>query len=76
MAAAYVRVYINGEELRTCGGNRSDVRAVKNLYDNMSYQALIAKHPNLAEHIDGACTITTFYYITNHGLRSRYSHTV
>ena len=76
MAAAYVKVFINDEELRTCGGNRSDVRDVKRMYDNMSYQSLISRHPHLAEHIDGTCTITTMYFITNHGFRSRYSHTV
>ena len=76
MAAAYVTVCINGEELRTYGGNRSDVRAMKLLYDNMTYQQLISKHPNLAEHIDGPCTINTAYYITNSGLRSWNSHTV
>lgn len=76
MAAAYVTVCINDEELRTYGGNRSDVRAMKRLYDNMTYQQLISKHPNLVEYIDGPCTISTSYYITNSGLRSRHSHTV
>ena len=76
MAAAYVKIYINGEELRTYGGNRSDVRAMKQMYDNMTYQQLVSKHPNLEEHIDGACTISTTLYITNHGCRSRCSHTV
>ena len=76
MAAAYVTVCINGEELRTYGGNRSDVRAMKQRYDNMTYQQLISQHPNLAEHIDGSCTISTAYYITNSGLRSWHNHTV
>ena len=76
MAAAYVTICINGEELRTYGGNRGDVRDMQKLYDNMSYQQLISKHPHLVEHIDGACTISTAYYITNHGCRSRHSHRV
>lgn len=76
MAAAYVTVCVNGEELRTYGGNRSDVRQMKQMYDNMTYQQLISKHPNLAEHINGRCTISTAYYITNSGLRSWHNHTV
>lgn len=49
MAAAYVRVYCNGtsedDRVRTCGGNRSEVRRVASVYRNMSKEAFLKRHP-------------------------------
>lgn len=48
MAAAYVRVYMNGCHVRTYGGNKSDVRWMEQRYKNMTREEFMNNHPALA----------------------------
>ena len=47
MAAAYIRVFVDGKRLRTFGGNKSDVRREKQWYETASYEQILRAHPRL-----------------------------
>ncbi|MBE7114450.1 hypothetical protein FT641_18475 [Bacillus paranthracis] len=49
MAAASVKVIVDGVVLRTHGGNRSWVRDMYNEYLNMTYAEFIKVHPSVTE---------------------------
>lgn len=49
MARRYMWVYCNGIEVRTFGGNGSDVKAMYRLYKNMTKEDFLSKHPKFAE---------------------------
>lgn len=49
MAAASVKVMVDGEVLRTYGGNRKEVRNQYNHYKSMSYEDFLISHPRCSE---------------------------
>lgn len=62
MAAAYVDIYCNGIPVRTFGGNRSDVRMMKQEYERMSKEEFLTRHPKFADECKDRCEITCFRY--------------
>lgn len=53
MSAAHVSVYLEtgGEEqlVRTCGGNRSEIRTLAKEYENMSREEFLRRHPRFLD---------------------------
>jgi len=48
MAAAYIKVFCNGEPVRTFGGNKKEVRIMWEAYENMTVEEFVTKHPRFA----------------------------
>lgn len=49
VARRYMSVYCNGIEVRTFGGNGSDVKRMVRLYQNMTKEEFLAKHPKFID---------------------------
>lgn len=49
MAATSVTIYCNGIYVRTFGGNKSDVREMRKLYQGMSKDDFLKMHPKFTE---------------------------
>lgn len=49
MASSSLSVYVEGQEIRKYGGNRSDVKSLKSSYERMSLEQLNKKHPIINE---------------------------
>ena len=49
MAAAYIKVFCNGEPVRTFGGNKKEVRKMCEVYENMTVFDFVKKHPRFSE---------------------------
>jgi hypothetical protein len=60
MAAAYVKISCARGDIRTFGGNRSAVRAMKKRYETMTLGEFMFKHEHLNERDYNTLTCT-FY---------------
>lgn len=49
MAASYIKIFCNGDLVRVFGGNKSEVRMMKERYERMTVDEFLAKHPGFAE---------------------------
>ncbi len=48
MAAAYIKVFCNGELVRTFGGNKKEVRYMRDRYETMTVSEFIRNHPRFS----------------------------
>lgn len=49
MAAAYIKVFCGDDLVRTFGGNKKEVRQMRERYENMTVTEFITAHPRFAE---------------------------
>ena len=49
MARRYMKVFCNGQEVRTYGGNGAAVRHMYRLYRGMTKEQFLSMHPGLAD---------------------------
>lgn len=62
MARRYVRIYVNEKEVRTFGGNGSEVRMVRDQYNRMTKEEFLEQHPKFTDECKDKFKITTCYY--------------
>lgn len=61
MASSSVSVYVNGNHIRTYGGNRSDVRNLASMYRQLSKEQFMEKHPHVLIKTQADIQISTKY---------------
>ena len=60
MARAYVKIYVNGEHVRTFGGNKAAVRELNKWYKGMTKEQFLIKHPRFSDCCSGQYVLTTY----------------
>ena len=45
MARAYIKIFCNRKHVRTFGGNKREVKDMKRIYEDMTINDFIIKHP-------------------------------